>query len=149
MPDFPRFEVFVCVPVTSPLRTVEDLDTCIRTFLASDVDTVITVTEASHNPYYNMVTVDENGEARQAIEGADQVYERGSYPTVYEMTTVAYVARPDFVLNSVNPFMGKVKAVQIPPDRALDIDTELDLKVAELVLNERKGPKPEHLGGAT
>ena len=50
------------------------------------------------------------------------------------MTTVAYAARPDFVLSANSMFEGKVKAVIVPPERALDIDTELDFRIAEVML---------------
>jgi len=33
-------------------------------------------------------------------------------------------------------FKGKIKAVVVPAERALDIDTELDFKVAEILLNQ-------------
>jgi len=132
--DQPDIDVFVCIPTTSPLRSISDVDTCIHALLNSDADIVITVSPAEKNPYYNMVVLDENGFARQVIESDTHVYRRDSYPTVYDMTTVAYVARPEFILNSVSPFSGKVKAVSIPSERALDIDTELDFKFAEFIL---------------
>ena len=137
MSDQPEIGAFVSIPTTSPLRTVEDVDTCISTFLEDDTDIVITVTPAAHNPYYNMVTTDEYGYARQVIDAPKVLYRRDAYPQVYDMTTVAYVARPNFILNSVSPFEGRVKAVQIPTERALDIDTEMDMKFAEFVLRER------------
>lgn len=136
--DSPALDVFVCIPTTSPLRSVADVDLCIQTFIDSDVDIVITASPAEKNPYYNMIVMDEHGLARQVIESETSVYRREAYPAVYDMTTVAYVARPDFVLNSVSPFSGKVKAVLIPPERALDIDTELDFKFAEFILNENR-----------
>ena len=36
-------------------------------------------------------------------------------------------------------FEGKIKAVQIPDERALDIDTELDMAFAEFILSRRSG----------
>ncbi len=127
-------DVFVCVPTTSPLRTVDDLDRCIRELLASDADIVITVRQAESNPYYNMVKIDGDGYAKPVISSEEQVYRRDAYPEVFDMTTVAYVARPQFVLNSVNPFSGRVRACRIPAERSLDIDTELDFRFAEYML---------------
>jgi CMP-N-acetylneuraminic acid synthetase len=135
--DHPPIDVFVCIPTTAPLRVVEDVDTCIDVFLQDDVDVVITVKKAEHNPYYNMVRIGADHLAHQVIESENSVYRREAYPTVYDMTTVAYVARPDFVVDSTNPFEGRVKAVEIPAERALDIDTELDFLFAEFVLEQR------------
>ena len=51
----------------------------------------------------------------------------------YDMTTVCYVTTPDYVLKNRPIFSGKVGAVIIPQERALDIDTNFDLKVARLL----------------
>ncbi len=136
-PDSKDIRVFVCIPLTSPLRAVEDLENCINAFKNSDADVVISVKVAETNPYYNMVTLDENNVARQVIQSEQGAYRRGMYPEVFDMTTVAYVANPDFVLSSTSPFCGKVKAVKIPVERTLDIDTELDFKFAQFILENQ------------
>ena len=54
------------------------------------------------------------------------------------MTTVAYVARPDFVLGANGVFDGRVGSVHVPPERAIDIDTLLDFQIAEYLLTLRE-----------
>lgn len=133
--DGRKLDVFVSVPPTSPLRGVEDVDACIQTLLQSDADMVITVKPAERNPYFNMVTIDEVGYAKLVIQAERAVPRRQAAPMVYDMTTVAYVARPDFVLSARSMFEGKLKAVCVPVERALDIDTELDFRICELMLS--------------
>ena len=134
----PKMDVFVCIPPTSPLRAVEDVDACIRTLLESDADLVITVKPAERNPYYNMVMLDEAGYARLVIPQDATIHQRQAAPAVYDMTTVAYAARPEFVLGANSMFECKIKAVVIPADHALDIDTELDFKIAEFLTGYSK-----------
>ena len=55
-------------------------------------------------------------------------------PDVFDMTTVAYVTTPKFVLEKNGIFSGKVRHVYIPIERALDIDTPFDFRIAELLL---------------
>jgi N-acylneuraminate cytidylyltransferase len=126
--------VLVCVSPTSPLRSVEDLDACILALTTSDVDMVITVTPAARSPYFNMVAINDSGLAELLIPPKGCVYRRQDVPAAFDVTTVAYAARPAFVLNANSMFEGKVKAVIIPPERALDIDTELDFRIAEVML---------------
>jgi N-acylneuraminate cytidylyltransferase len=130
----PKMDVFVCIPPTSPLRAVADVDACIQTLLESDVDLVITVKPAERNPYFNMVVLDEQDYARLVIQPDKKIHRRQSAPMVYDMTTVAYAARPEFVLSADSMFEGKVKAVVVPAERAVDIDTELDFRFAEFLL---------------
>ncbi|MBI3633884.1 MAG: hypothetical protein HY226_06395 [Candidatus Vogelbacteria bacterium] len=54
------------------------------------------------------------------------------------MATVAYVVRSEFVLTHNAAFEGRVRAVHVPAERAIDIDTLLDFKIAEYLLNARE-----------
>ena len=131
-------DMLVCVSPTSPLRTVEDVDACIRALQESDADVVFAVKPAERSPYFNMVTLDDAGYARLVIAPTQPVHRRQSAPPVYDMTTVAYAARPRFVLNAGAMFEGRTRAVVVPAERALDIDTELDFRLAEFLIREAK-----------
>ena len=128
----------VVVPATAPLRSSEDLDRCLDAYEEGDVDTVITVTEAHRSPYFNMVKHDPRGYARLVIESENRFCRRQDVPEVYDMTTVAYVAGADFVMSHNGIFDGRVKSVFVPPERAIDIDTELDFMIAECLLARGK-----------
>ncbi len=122
-------DVFLSLPPTSPLRIPADVDCCLDALLNTSADAVITVREAERNPYFNMVRRDADGLVRLAIEGAFR--RRQDAPELYDMTTVAYAARADFILNASRLFDGKVRAVRIPRERALDIDTGMDMLIGE------------------
>ena len=133
--------IFVSVPATSPLRGVEDIDACILALRESDADVAITVTPAERNPYFNMVTLDGEHTARLLTISGQPFFRRQDAPIVYDMTTVAYAARKEFVMRATSVFDGRVKAVIVPKERALDIDTELDLAFAEFLLSRSETKK--------
>ena len=139
--DGRELDVFVSIPPSAPLRATEDVDNCIHSFLDSDVDVVITVKKASRHPSFNMITMDEQNCAKLVLPLDKQIIRRQDAPPVYDMTTVAYVASPKFIMESDAIFDGKVKSVVIPEERALDIDTELDFKFAEFLMT--KGMKTD------
>ncbi len=128
---------FMSIPPTAPLRTPDDLAACLAAYNVGDADVVITVTDAHRNPYFNMATVDDAGRATLVIPPVEPIANRQAAPSVYDMTTVAYVADPDFVLEADSLFAGRVRAVVVPPERAIDIDTDLDFRIAELMLADR------------
>ncbi len=130
-----RIDVVVCVSPTSPLRAVEDVEACIERLRSSEADLVMTVRPSERNPYFNMVVLDGEGWARLVIRPERPIYRRQDAPAVYDITTVAYAFRPGFVLNAASELEGRVKAVVVPPERALDIDTELDFRFAEFLLS--------------
>ena len=143
--DGSELEVLVCVPPTSPLRNVTDIDACITALLGSDADLVMSVKEAERSPYFNMVALDDHGYATLAMTAPNRIDRRQDAPQLYDITTVAYAARPEFVLRSDSMFDGKVKTVLVPPERTVDIDTELDLAFAEFLLtNSRSGQQNIH-----
>jgi len=131
-------DVFLSVPTTSPLRAVEDVENCVRALLEGDADAVVTVRPAERNPYFNMVKLDARGYAQLVISPDAGVQNSQAAPKVYDLTTVAYAARPDFVLGAKSLFEGRVKTVLVPSERALDIDTLLDFEMAEFLMQRRE-----------
>ena len=134
--DASPLEVLVPIPPTSPFRAVEDVDACIRLLQEGDADMVLTVTPSSRSPYFNMLVCNQDGYVQPAIQPATPIHRRQDAPPVFDGATVAYAVRPEFVLNAEYIFDGKVKAVVVPAERALDIDTELDFKLAELMVGQ-------------
>ena len=129
-------DAIIVLPVTAPLRSVKDVNSCIDLFEESEVDSVITVSEASRSPYFNMIVNNDSGYASLVISPENQITRRQDAPEVFDMTTVAYVVNTNVVKQSNSIFEGKVKSIIIPQERSIDIDTLLDFKIAEcLVLN--------------
>ena len=129
-------DILIIVPVTAPLRTVDDLKSCLVEYQKGNADIVITATESHRNPYFNMIKINEEGMANLVISSEKNITRRQDTPNIYDMTTVAYVTSPKFVLENNGIFSGKVRHVYIPIERALDIDTPIDFKIAELLLSK-------------
>ena len=122
------------LPATAPLRSIKDVNNCIDEFEKGDVDSIITVSEAKRNPYFNMTTNDNKGYSSIVINN-DGVSRRQDAPKVFDMTTVAYVIKSEFIKKYNGIFEGKVRSVCIPEERAIDIDTMLDFKIAEYLIS--------------
>ena len=132
-----RVDILVSIPTTSPLRDVKDVDECIQKLLDSDADVVMSVTRAHRNPYFNMVTLDQDENAHLVIEPSKNITRRQDAPVVYDVTTVAYAIRTSYLEKNKPLIHGKVKIVEIPRERALDIDTLFDFEIAECLINKK------------
>jgi CMP-N-acetylneuraminic acid synthetase len=130
--------VMVSVPATAPLRQPIDIENCLDEYARGDADVVITVTESHRSPYFNMVKENADGSVGLVIPPTATIVRRQDVPVVYDMATVAYVIRPEFVFSSDAIFKGRVRAVQVPKERAIDIDTLLDFQISEHLLTHRK-----------
>jgi CMP-N-acetylneuraminic acid synthetase len=131
-------QAMVSVPATSPLRLAVDLENCLDEYEKGLADVVITVTDAHRSPYFNMVKANPDGTYGLVNSSISEVARRQDAPVVYDMATVCYVANSEFVMNHDSIFEGRVGAVHVPIERAIDIDTHFDFQLAELLLVSRK-----------
>lgn len=131
-------EVMLSIPTTAPLRLVEDIENCLNEFQKGDTDMVITITDAHRSPYFNMVKANGDGTVGLVNPPQSTLIRRQDAPLVYDMATVCYVANPDFVMTHNSTFEGRVRAVHVPVERAIDIDTLLDFQIAESLLKIRE-----------
>ena len=131
-------EKLISIPTTSPLRLASDIDRCVDRYARGDVDAVITTSDSPRNPYFNMVKSGENDTVELVIPSKDGVIRRQDCPEVYDIATVAYVVSSNFIFNKNSLFEGRVGSINIPRDRAIDIDTLLDFEIAEALHIRRK-----------
>ncbi len=128
------FDSFVSLPATAPFRAVADVEACLdRLHERDDTDIVITVCPAARSPWFTMVRLDPDGIAHMLLTSYQPIFRRQDAPPVYDITPVAYVARPAFVLSADRLFAGRVRTIQVPPEHALDIDTPWDFRLAECI----------------
>ncbi len=121
---------------TSPLRTVSDIEACIG-LLTSEVDTVITGFPSDKNPYFNMVEEQPDGNYRVVKQTAAIVTSRQQAPAVYSMNASIYVWHRRTL--GLGLWGGRVRLHPMPRDRSIDIDSRLDFRLVELILQERLG----------
>lgn len=129
-------EIFLSVPATAPLRLPRDLDACVDKLVDGSFDIVVTVKNTTRSPYFNMLKLDGNN-AAIAIVADKPIVRRQDAPVLYDMTTVAYAAKSSFIQSHSGIFDGSVGLVVIPEERAIDIDTYFDFKIAELLIKDK------------
>lgn len=131
-------DIMMSVPATAPLRLPEDLENCLDDYMKGGVDMVVTITDAHRNPYFNMVKKNVDGSVGLVISPEVGSHSRRQdAPVVYDMTTVAYAVDPYFVFKHSSHFVGRVRGIHVPAERAIDIDTLLDFEIAEMLMAKR------------
>lgn len=133
--NYGDFDKFVSLPATSPLRSVDDIQAALNKLDEQQSDICIAVTPANRSPYFNMVNYTSNGYLELVNKPEKEVSRRQDAPKVFDITTVVYVASPEFILNNYGLFSGKVTSIEVPKERAVDIDDIYDFKLAEVILS--------------
>lgn len=129
------YDSVVLLQPTSPFRLEEDIRNAVSLFYNEKPDMVVAVKPARSNPYYNAFETDADGHL--VISKGDGLFtRRQDAPPVWEIDGSLYVFDIEALRNAPSvaaikcklPFVGK-NSVHV------DIDTELDFKFAELILN--------------
>lgn len=129
------FDVFLSLPATAPLRHTEDVHNCLNA-LKHDVDFVVTTSSANRSPWFNMVKKNDAGFVELLCKDVS-IHRRQDAPQCFDMTTVAYVAKTSFILQCNSIWDGNVVGIEIPAERALDIDTPLDFAIAKFLMENK------------
>ena len=132
-------KMMISLPVTSPLRNKVDIENCIDVYEKKNADIVISVTESNRNPYFNMVQVNDDGLVEGLIKQKKNIHRTQDAPKIFDITTVAYVANPDYVLSEKSMFNGKMYYNEVPRERSIDIDTLFDFEIAEYLMKKKIG----------
>jgi len=137
------FDCFLSLPPTAPCRSVADVRRCIDA-LTPDVDLVLTMTPSQRSPWFNMV-IKRSDECLDLVIPDSAISRRQEASACFDLTTAAYVSRPAFILSSSGIWNGRIRGVEIPPERAIDIDTPVDYAIARF-LKEQYLPNLEAFG---
>ena len=132
-------DIVLLLEPTSPFRRAEDLEQCIQILLENKADSVATFTDSHVSP--NRLWRVSDDVVEPYIEGAVPWLPRQKQPKAYELTGQIYALSKKILYEneeSISQLMGRIAAVITPRETALDIDTELDLKIANYLLKEQK-----------
>lgn len=130
------YDCVVLMQPTSPLRTAADVSRCLDRYESClpGIDMVVTVTEASTNPYLNCYEHDADGYLRIS-KGDGRIKRRQDAPDVWEFNGAVYVINPASIRTMTMGDMPRRRGVIMPRDRSVDLDTPLDWIVMEAIIN--------------
>ena len=122
-------DVLVLLQPTSPLREPADVDVCVELLLATrDCPSVMTVSETSHPIEWTFKM--DNGTLDPLFGWAPIQQQSQNLPRRFQPNGAVYAVRSSHLLNG-GPLAGAGSAaVVIPRERGIDIDTNLDYRVA-------------------
>lgn len=131
----------VDLDVTSPLRSSDDIKGAVDMLEGHASSNVITGTSARRSPYFNLVEKNALGYVELSKQASTSVLRRQDAPACYDMNASIYVWTRDALKNNPKIFYPDTRLFEMPDDRSVDIDSELDLIIVEHLLkrnNERK-----------
>ena len=121
----PGFDYVVLLQPTSPLRSAADIDQALQHCLAHAAPVCVSVCEAAVSPFRTFRLTAGN-RLRRLLPVASTGC-RQNLPPAYTPNGAIYVAQTQWLLREQRFIDAQTVAFVMPPERSLDIDTELDL----------------------
>jgi len=135
-----RPDLIVTLQPTSPFRTGAEIDATIRKVVETGSDSAQTLSEASYHPYF-MKTLEGDRTVALFPEGHTYV-RRQDAPPVYQPSGAVYVTRYDTLMARGHILGEDNRGVVMGFEASVNIDTEWDFLLADLLLREGRAPIP-------
>ena len=132
-----RFDIVCDLDATSPLREPDDIRACVELCESDDADNVITAMPSRRSPYFNLIEVDHDGRVTLSKKLAKPVERRQDAPKTYDMNASIYVWKRDALFAHDSVFLDRTKLYVMPEERSIDIDSEIDFALVELLASRR------------
>lgn len=135
-----QYDFVLDLDVTSPLRTLEDIEKSLELMLAKpEAKNLFSVNPAARNPYFNMVEKNENGFYSLVKTNPDgSVMTRQSAPKVYELNASFYWYRRSFFDSDSKSAITDKSLIFAMNHVCFDLDHPVDFLFMEYLLQNNK-----------
>ena len=130
-----QYDYLIDLDVTSPLRSLSDLEKAFETLKNSDAYNIFSVSKASRNPYFNMVEKKENEEYVKIVKSADEFLTRQNAPDVFDMNASFYIYKRSFFDKQFTSSITPKSLAYVMNHICFDIDEPLDLLMMDFLIS--------------
>lgn len=128
-------EYILLLQCTSPLRNSNHIREGISKLMNSDAEALISVCEAEVNPYWTKVF--DGDKLKSFIDNGVSINRRQDLPDVYRLNGAMYLIKTDVLIRKRTFQPENLIGYIMDHKSSVDIDTELDFKIAEVIMSEK------------
>ena len=129
-----KFDIFVLLQPTSPLRTVEDLDGALEKFVDNGEKSLVAVSLVSDNPIL-IRTINADGTMEKLLDLQSTV-RRQDMKNYYRVNGSIYINKVSEINADTSLNDNEIPYI-VKPENAIDIDEKKDLVLAEWYLGQK------------
>lgn len=132
-----KYDYIIVLQPTSPLRNKIHILEAYNKFIEKNADFLVSVCECEHSPLWTNI-LDNEEKMDNFISEDVKNKNRQDLPKYYRLNGAISIGKVDEVINN-RGFMGKnCYAYIMDKEYSVDIDSEFDFKIAELLINNFK-----------
>ena len=131
-----NYKYIVLLQPTSPLRNAKHIDEAIELLEQKRADAVVSVCEMDHSPLWSN-TLPENLDMSGFLRNEIKNKRSQDLPIYYRLNGAIYICKTDRLLQEKSFFINdNIFAYVMDRKSSVDIDDEIDFKIAEVLLND-------------
>jgi N-acylneuraminate cytidylyltransferase len=131
-----RMDWICLLQPTEPFRTVADLEQCLQLGFAGGCDSVISVVRVFATHPILMKRIEGDRLLPFCLEEREGTRRQEYKPPAYMRNGSIYLTRRDVLMEQDSIWGRTIRPYVMPMERSVSIDTELDLKLAEIMMME-------------
>jgi len=132
-----RVDWVLLLQPTTPLRLIEDIEKSVNLALQNSCDSVISVVKVVAEHPILMKRIEDNRLLPYCIKEREGTRRQDCQPPAYLRNGAIYLTRRDVLMEKDSIWGEVIRPYVMPPERSVNIDSELDLKLAELIMQEQ------------
>lgn len=134
-----RYDLIVYFQPTAPLCRPEDIVRCIRTLHENQTaESAVAITAVETHPFRMKRLLNDGRLINYIDQGFEDMRPRQQLPKVYRRAGSVYASRRKVVMEGNTLVGDPCIGVVVPPETAIDIDTEIDLELVRLLYKRNK-----------
>jgi CMP-N-acetylneuraminic acid synthetase len=131
------YDFLLDLDVSSPLRTIEDIQKAFGIFLKNkEALNIFSVSKPHKNPYFNVVELKEDGFCKLVKQSDSK--SRQAAPLVYDMNASFYIYRKAFFDKNLKSAITGKSLLFLMDHICFDIDEPIDFDMMEFLLSQNK-----------
>ena len=128
------YDYLVLLQPTQPLRKPFHIDEAIEKMLELEAESLVSVSKVKEHPVL-IRTIGEDGKLQNLLNCSSTV-RRQDFPDFYRVNGAIYINKIDENLNETTSLNDNIIPYEMAHEYDVDIDELLDLKIAELMLED-------------
>lgn len=127
-----EFDTVALLQPTSPLRTAEDIINGYDKMKEENANAIVAVCEVDHSPLWSNI-LPGDGSLSNFINKKIINTPRQGLPKYYRINGALYIVKVDYLMSTENVYSEKCYAVILSKEHSIDIDCEIDFRIAEVI----------------
>ncbi|MBE6059796.1 MAG: acylneuraminate cytidylyltransferase family protein [Clostridium sulfidigenes] len=129
------FDTVALLQPTSPLRTYKDIIDGYNKLKEKNANSVVSICEVDHSPMWSN-TLPENKSLDNFLNKNIVNKPRQSLPTYYRINGAIYILKVAYLMETNDIYKNNSYAIIMDKKSSIDIDTELDFRIAEYIMTQ-------------